>query len=134
MSRAARRELEQELDAAARAANAGLPSENRRKHGIVSSPAVGSDKGERAGQPRPVGRPPSRELSGAHATQDGSVRTLAAVVARSLMLSGSPPHGKLLIPFERRDGRVVEGARLEIALTVSDGVLQISITVAKPTT
>ena len=31
----------------------------------------------------------------------------------SLTLSGSPPHGKLLIPFERRDGRVVEGARLE---------------------
>jgi hypothetical protein len=29
---------------------------------------------------------------------------------------------------------VVEGARLEIALTVCDGVLQISITVAKPTT
>jgi hypothetical protein len=29
---------------------------------------------------------------------------------------------------------VVEGARLEIALTVSDGVLQISITVAKPNT
>jgi hypothetical protein len=27
-----------------------------------------------------------------------------------------------------------EGARLEIALTVGDGVLQISITVAKPTT
>ena|SRR5690348_9300267 len=35
---------------------------------------------------------------------------------------------------ERRDVRVVEGARLEIALTVCDGVLQISITVAKPTT
>jgi hypothetical protein len=30
-----------------------------------------------------------------------------------LTLSGSPPHGKLLIPFERRDVRVVEGARLE---------------------
>jgi len=30
----------------------------------------------------------------------------------------------------RRDVRVVEGARLEIALTVCDGVLQISITVA----
>ena len=52
----------------------------------------------------------------------------------SLTLSGDPPHGKLLIPFSRRDVRVVEGARLEIALTVSDGVLQISITVAKPTT
>ncbi len=31
----------------------------------------------------------------------------------SLLLSGSPPSGKLLIPLERRDGRVVEGARLE---------------------
>jgi integrase len=31
----------------------------------------------------------------------------------SLTLSGSPPSGKLLIPFDRRDGRVVEGARLE---------------------
>jgi hypothetical protein len=29
---------------------------------------------------------------------------------------------------------VAEEARLEIALAVSDGVLQISITVAKPTT
>jgi Phage integrase family len=32
----------------------------------------------------------------------------------SLRLSGSPPSGKLLIPLERRDVRVVEGARLEI--------------------
>ena len=32
----------------------------------------------------------------------------------SLTLSGSPPHGKLLIPLNRRDVRVVEGARLEI--------------------
>lgn len=47
----------------------------------------------------------------------------------SLRLSGSPPHGKLLIPLVRRDVRVVEGARLEIPLTVCDGVLQISITV-----
>ena len=31
----------------------------------------------------------------------------------SLRLSGSPPHGKLLIPLARRDVRVVEGARLE---------------------
>ena len=35
----------------------------------------------------------------------------------SLTLSGSPPHGKLLIPFERRDVRVVEGARLESVCT-----------------
>ncbi len=41
---------------------------------------------------------------------------------------------KCLILKIRRDGRVVEGARLEIALTVCDGVLRISITVAKPTT
>ena len=31
----------------------------------------------------------------------------------SLLLSGSPPSGKLLIPLKRRDVRVVEGARLE---------------------
>lgn len=52
----------------------------------------------------------------------------------SLVLRGSPPHGKLLIPLVRRDDRVAEGARLEIALAVCDGVLRISITVAKPTT
>ena len=50
----------------------------------------------------------------------------------SLLLQGSPPSGKLLIPLARRHVRVVEGARLEIALTVCDGVLQISITVADP--
>jgi hypothetical protein len=31
----------------------------------------------------------------------------------SLLLQGSPPSGKLLIPLERRDVRVVEGACLE---------------------
>src|SRR5512145_801712 len=31
----------------------------------------------------------------------------------SLLLQGSPPSAKLLIPLERRDVRVVEGARLE---------------------
>ncbi len=31
----------------------------------------------------------------------------------SLLLSRSPPSGKLLIPLKRRDVRVVEGARLE---------------------
>ena len=36
--------------------------------------------------------------------------------------------------LKRRDVRVVEGARLEIALAMIDGVLQISITVAEPTT
>ena len=34
--------------------------------------------------------------------------------------------------LKRRDVRVVEGARLEMALAVCDGVLQISITVAEP--
>jgi hypothetical protein len=34
--------------------------------------------------------------------------------------------------FRRRDVRVVEGARVDIALTVCDGVLRISITVADP--
>jgi hypothetical protein len=32
----------------------------------------------------------------------------------SLVLRGFPPAGRLLIPLERRDVRVVEGARLEI--------------------
>src|SRR5712691_3535894 len=41
---------------------------------------------------------------------------------------------KPLIPLARRDVRVVEGARLEIALSVCDGTLPISITIAKPTT
>jgi hypothetical protein len=40
---------------------------------------------------------------------------------------------KPLIP-KRRDVRVVEGARLKIALAICDGVLRISITVAKPAT
>lgn len=47
----------------------------------------------------------------------------------SLLLRGSPPAGKLLIPLERRDGRVVEGARLEITLAVCDGVLSIAISI-----
>ena len=60
--------------------------------------------------------------------------SLTSQVRHSLTLSGSPPHGKLLTPLNRRDVRVVEGARLEIALAICDGVLRISITVAKPTT
>jgi hypothetical protein len=36
------------------------------------------------------------------------------------------------VDSKRRDVRVVEGARLEIALTACDGVLQIFITVADP--
>ena len=42
--------------------------------------------------------------------------------------------GRKPLILKRRDVRVVEGARLEIALAVCDGVLRISITVAKPTT
>jgi hypothetical protein len=38
---------------------------------------------------------------------------LTSQSGRSLLLRGSPPAGKLLIPLERRDVRVVEGARLE---------------------
>ncbi len=38
---------------------------------------------------------------------------LTSQLRHSLTLSGSPPHGKLLIPLTRRDVRVVEGARLE---------------------
>jgi integrase len=38
---------------------------------------------------------------------------LTSQLRHSLRLSGSPPHGKLLIPLSRRDVRVVEGARLE---------------------
>jgi hypothetical protein len=36
--------------------------------------------------------------------------------------------------LKRRDVGVVDRARLEIALAICDGVLRISITVAKPTT
>ena len=75
------------------------------------------------------------------AKNDGEIQAIVEVSEdltpqshHSLRLSGSPPSGKLLIPLVRRDVRVVEGARLEIALAVCDGVLQISITVAKPTT
>ena len=39
-----------------------------------------------------------------------------------------------IVDSRRRDVRVVEGACLEIALAVSDGVLRISISVAEPTT
>jgi hypothetical protein len=47
---------------------------------------------------------------------DAVVEVSDAVTSQSrhsLRLSGSPPSGKLLIPLERRDVRVVEGARLE---------------------
>jgi len=40
--------------------------------------------------------------------------TVTSQSRHSLVLQGSPPSGKLLIPLERRDVRVVEGARLEI--------------------
>jgi hypothetical protein len=44
------------------------------------------------------------------------------------------PDRPQVVDFKRRDVGVVDRARLEIALAVCDGVLQISITVAKPTT
>ena len=53
-------------------------------------------------------------------TNDAEIETIVEVPddltsqsRHSLLLSGSPPSGKLLIPLERRDVRVVEGARLE---------------------
>ena len=64
-------------------------------------------------------RRPRRGVRRAHVTVSG----------QSLRLSGSPLAGKLLIPLERRDVRVVEGARLEIHLAVRDGVLSIAISV-----
>ena len=51
---------------------------------------------------------------------DAEIETIVEVAAdltsqsrHSLLLQGSPPSGKLLIPLNRRDVRVVEGARLE---------------------
>src|SRR3954464_5540605 len=40
-------------------------------------------------------------------------KTVTSQSRHSLLLQGCPPFGKLLISLERRDGRVVEGARLE---------------------
>jgi hypothetical protein len=70
-------------------------------------------------------RPPRCSHSGftnSHIRIDAKRQALDALVEvsgelsqsrHSLRLSGSPPSGKLLIPLERRDVRVVEGARLE---------------------
>jgi len=53
----------------------------------------------------------------AHSTEIETVVEVSADLTsqsrHSLLLSGSPPSGKLLIPLNRRDVRVVEGARLE---------------------
>jgi hypothetical protein len=57
--------------------------------------------------------------------------SLTSQSRHSLRLAGSPPSAKLLIPLDRRDGRVVEGARLEITLAMRDGVLSIAITVTE---
>jgi len=53
--------------------------------------------------------------------KDNEIETIVEVTddltsqsRHSLLLQGSPPSGKLLIPLNRRDVRVVEGARLEI--------------------
>ena len=54
---------------------------------------------------------------GANATEIETVvevsDDLTSQSRHSLLLQGSPPSGKLLIPLKRRDVRVVEGARLE---------------------
>ena len=81
--------------------------------------------------------------SGIHALMSFTVARRTREIAIRAAL-GAPPgrivagifsHALLQINAGmRRDVRVVEGARLEIALAVCDGVLQISITVAKPTT
>jgi len=54
------------------------------------------------------------------AASDAEIETIVEVAdeltsqsRHSLLLQGSPPSGKLLIPLNRRDVRVVEGARLE---------------------
>ena len=70
---------------------------------------------------------PARNYRGVDA-----IRRIPVGIQRRTRCWGFRNNAKLLIPFERRDVRVVEGARLEIALTVCDGVLQISITVADP--
>ena len=50
---------------------------------------------------------------------DGGIETTVEVAdqltsqSSQFAFAGSPPSGKLLIPLKRRDGRVVEGARLE---------------------
>ena len=53
-------------------------------------------------------------------SNDAEIETIVEVAADltsqsryGLLLQGSPPSDKLLIPLERRDVRVVEGARLE---------------------
>ncbi len=65
----------------------------------------------------------------------GSARRAGAASSRARderALAGCRSSATLLVPLVRRDVREAEGARLEIALTVCDGVLQISITVADP--
>jgi hypothetical protein len=50
----------------------------------------------------------SRYASACHRSLQGTARGIP-----QFGFAGLPPSGKLLIPFERRDVRVVEGARLE---------------------
>ena len=63
---------------------------------------------------------PATEASSDEGTNGAGIQTLVEVDGdltsqsrHSLTLRGSPPAAKLLIPLERRDVRVVEGARLE---------------------
>ena len=70
-------------------------------------------------------------LHGAFKPLNRNVIELTARIVTGVCDNRSATARKLLI-LKWRDVRVVEGARLEIALTVCDGVLQISITVADP--
>ena len=76
--------------------------------------------------------PGAQAKAGVPVSDRERLRGLTQFVTHS-RLPAQPLACKMLIKT-RRDVRVVEGARLEIALTICDGVLRISITVAKPTT
>jgi hypothetical protein len=58
-------------------------------------------------------RPTEQKTRQATARRSWSQQRPHVTVTSSLRLSDSPPSGKLLIPLQRRDVRVVEGARLE---------------------
>ena len=55
------------------------------------------------------GHPQSAEIKAVIDVPEG----VTSQSRHSLLLQGSPPSGKLLIPLNRRDVRAVEGARLE---------------------
>ncbi len=92
-------------------------------------------KGVRAGRARDTGSrgacgpSPGRVPVSDRKTLGGVSQSLSQFPFRA-----APLARKQLILNIRRDVRVVEGARLEIRFAVVDGVLHISITVAKPST